>query len=112
MPRVGCQCSTPEAGDLVVYYDGEKPYHVGLLESEDQVVSATLNTGVRRAPLAAFAGEVRYWRLPMNAPTPFSPPATASTPSDGQPIDGPIPRPVPATPQDAIPIPTPAVPMG
>lgn len=52
-----------EPGDLVVYLDGAAAYHVGLLEAEDSVVSATLNAGVRRAPLGAFDGQVRFRRL-------------------------------------------------
>ena len=103
---------TPQAGDLVIYYDGERPYHVGLVESENQIVSATLNAGVRRAPLAAFAGDVRYWRLQIDTPTPFSPPEAAGAPSGGRPTDEPVPTPVPETPQDAVPIPTPGAPVG
>lgn len=65
-----------EPGDLVVYLDGETPYQVGLLEAEDTVVSATLNGGLRRAPVAAFPGQVRYRRLDTKAtPVPDSPKA-------------------------------------
>ncbi|MGH7790375.1 MAG: hypothetical protein ACRERC_26130, partial [Candidatus Binatia bacterium] len=46
---------TAQVGDLVLYYDGDTPYHVGVVESDDQVVSATINAGIRRAPFAAFA---------------------------------------------------------
>jgi hypothetical protein len=53
---------TPEVGDLAFYYDGARPYHVGLVESEETLVSATLNGGIRRTPFAAFAGEIRYRR--------------------------------------------------
>jgi hypothetical protein len=57
-----------EPGDLVVYQDGETPYQVGLLEAEDTVVSATLNGGIRRTPVAAFPGQVRYRRLAAKKP--------------------------------------------
>jgi hypothetical protein len=53
---------TAEVGDLVLYYDGDQPYHVAIVESEDTVVSATLNGGIRRTPYGAFAGEIRYRR--------------------------------------------------
>jgi hypothetical protein len=53
---------TADVGDLVLYYDGEQPYHVGVVESDDTVVSATLNGGIRRTPFGAFAGEIRYRR--------------------------------------------------
>lgn len=56
-----------EIGDVVFYYDGDRPYHVGLVESEDTVVSATLNGGIRRTPFGAFAGEIRY-RRPVPVP--------------------------------------------
>lgn len=54
--------TTPAIGDIVLYYDGDAPYHIGVLESEDVVLSATLNGGIRRAPVDAFAGKVRYRR--------------------------------------------------
>ena len=50
---------TAEVGDLVLYFDGEQPYHVGVVESDDTVVSATLNGGIRRTPFGAFAGEIK-----------------------------------------------------
>ena len=49
-------------GDLALYYDQGTPYHVAVVESDDSVVSATLNGGLRRTPFAAFAGEIRYLR--------------------------------------------------
>ncbi len=82
--------ATAQAGDLVFYYDGGKPYHVGLVE-EDQVVSATINAGVRRAHFAAFAGEVRYRRPMGRAQMPPVPsrgeesPTNAPTPPAGKP---------------------------
>ena len=53
---------TAEIGDLALYYDGDRPYHVGVVESDETVVSATLNGGIRRTPFGAFAGEIRYRR--------------------------------------------------
>ena len=69
-----------EVGDLVLYYDGDRPYHVALAESEDTVVSTTLNGGVRRTPYGAFAGEIRYRRPVASAratPTPEPKPTRA-----------------------------------
>jgi hypothetical protein len=57
-----------EPGDLVVYLDGDTPYQVGMFEAEDVVVSATLNAGLRRAPVAAFPGQVRYRRIEARKP--------------------------------------------
>jgi hypothetical protein len=51
-----------QVGDLALYYDGDQPYHVGIVESDDTVVSATLNGGIRRTPFGSFAGEIRYLR--------------------------------------------------
>jgi len=51
-----------EVGDVAVYYDGEQPYHVGIVESDNTVVSATLNGGIRRTSFGAFAGEIKYRR--------------------------------------------------
>lgn len=68
----------PEAGDFVLYFDGDTPYHIGILESDGVVLSATLNAGIRRAPLDAFAGKVRYRRARAGAraatPTPVKEP--------------------------------------
>ena len=61
---------SPAVGDLVLYVDAGRPYQAGVLESEDRVVSMTLNGGLRRAPVNAFAGEVVYRRLLPAAATP------------------------------------------
>jgi hypothetical protein len=53
----------PAAGDLVAYLREDRPYHVGILDAHAQVVSSTLNAGVVRSALNAFAGDVRYLRL-------------------------------------------------
>jgi hypothetical protein len=68
---------TGNEGDLVLWLDDDSPYQVGLLESPGIAVTSTLNGGVRRVPLASFAGEVRYRRfLPPHAtPTPGAPTA-------------------------------------
>jgi len=72
---------TAEVGDLVLYYDGEQPYHVGIVESEDTVVSATLNGGIRRTPFGGFAGEIRYRRPLITAlATPTPEPEPSPTP--------------------------------
>lgn len=71
---------TGEVGDLVVYFDGDRPYHVGIAESEDTVVSATLNGGIRRTPYGAFAGEIRY-RRPIAAVMETATPDPNATPT-------------------------------
>lgn len=73
---------TANVGDLAVYYANGAPYHVGLVESDDGIVSQTLNGGLRRTPFGAFAGEVRYLRPVSDAdlpptPTPAAVPTTA-----------------------------------
>ncbi|MDX2165463.1 MAG: hypothetical protein SF182_00300, partial [Deltaproteobacteria bacterium] len=74
-PGYGAQ-RTANVGDLALYYDHGTPYHVAMVESDDRVVSATLNGGLRRTPFGAFAGEIRYLRpgaaTPTPAPTPDS----------------------------------------
>jgi hypothetical protein len=74
---------TGNIGDLAVYYANGAPYHVAVVESDDGIVSATLNGGLRRAPFGAFAGEIRYLRPVSDAdldPTPTPPPRRAKTP--------------------------------
>jgi hypothetical protein len=52
----------PKVGDLAVYLRDGVPYHVGLFEAEDRVVSSTLNTGIVRTTPDAFPGEMKYLR--------------------------------------------------
>jgi hypothetical protein len=66
----------PAVGDVVVYLRNGAPYHVGLLETEHQVVSSTLNGGIVRTPIQAFAGEVKYLRLVQPDPLPTPEPPT------------------------------------
>ncbi len=69
----------PRPGDLVLYFDGAQPYHVGVLEQEAVVVSSTLNGGVVRTSLDTFAGDRKFLRLvepeplPTLTPTPHLP---------------------------------------
>jgi hypothetical protein len=75
---------TPRPGDLVFYFDGDVAYQVGLLESAEQAIFATLNAGIRRAPVEAFAGRIEYRRLltePRETPTAPATPSPASTPT-------------------------------
>jgi hypothetical protein len=72
----------PAPGDVAFYYDGEDAYHVGVVEAQDVVVSATMNGGVRRAPLDAFAGEVRFLRAVRDEPTKEKTRATAGRSAD------------------------------
>jgi len=61
---------TANIGDLALYYSGGVPYHVAMVESDDGIVSATLNAGLRRSPFGAFAGEIRYLRPVSDADLP------------------------------------------
>lgn len=73
----------PEPGDLVFYLDAGQPYHVGLMDADNRVVSATLNAGIRRAPLDAFGGEIVYRRpFPLQAETPLASARPDTTPSE------------------------------
>lgn len=78
-------------GDVVVYLRGGVPYHVGLLEAEDQVVSSTLNAGIVRSVVEAFAGEVEYFRLVQpeaaEEAVPEPPPVPAATPRAASAVD-------------------------
>jgi hypothetical protein len=78
-PWYGAQ-RTANVGDLAVYYDRGTPYHVAMVESDDRVVSATLNGGLRRTPFGAFAGEVRYFRPGAAAAATVTPASTTSPP--------------------------------
>lgn len=71
----------PKTGDLVVYLRDGIPYHTGLLEASGQVVSSTLNAGIMRAPIDAFAGAARYLRLVQPAEVPPTAATTPDTPS-------------------------------
>ena len=51
-----------------------------MVESDDRVVSTTVNGGLRRTPFGAFAGEIRYLR-PGAAPPDTPTPAATSTPA-------------------------------
>jgi hypothetical protein len=88
------QVDDPQPGDIVLYYDGEEPYHIGIVEAEDTILSATLNGGLRRAPLDAFAGTVRYRRPRTGARYPTAQPTALPS---GPPAEK-TPRPSPATP--------------
>jgi hypothetical protein len=73
---------TAQPGDVALYYDGDVCYHAGIVESDREITSATLNAGVLVTPFAAFAGEIRYRRLK-------SAPAELPTPNDGPPANHP-----------------------
>ena len=66
----------PHVGDVVVYLRDGVAYHAGLLEAENRVVSSTLNAGIVRSAVDAFAGDVRYLRLIQPEPTPVIVPPT------------------------------------
>ena len=71
----------PQVGDVVAYLRDDVPYHVGLLAAEHLVASSTLNAGIVRTPVDAFAGEVRYLRLIQPAPLPTAAPPTPKRPA-------------------------------
>jgi hypothetical protein len=50
----------PKPGDVALYYDGDVPFHVGVVEAEDVVASATMNAGVWRGRADSFPGTVVY----------------------------------------------------
>lgn len=66
-----------KGGDLILYFDGDEPYHVGVLEQEGVVVSATLNAGVVRTSVDAFPGTRKALRLVEPMPTPIPTPVAA-----------------------------------
>lgn len=70
-------------GDVVLFLDDGEPYHAGVLEAPDQVISATLQAGLMRSTLATFPGEVRYLRLVEGAPTLPSPAEGSSSSRSG-----------------------------
>ena len=74
---------TANIGDLAIFYGNGAPYHVGMVESDDGIVSMTLNGGLRRTAFSAFTGEVRYLRPASDAdlvatPTPPQSPPRAT----------------------------------
>ncbi|MFI5396742.1 MAG: hypothetical protein ACHQ9S_14500 [Candidatus Binatia bacterium] len=73
----------PKVGDVVVYLRDGVPYHAGLLEARDQVVSSTLNAGIVRATTDAFAGEVKYLRLVQPEPRLDPTPVPSLSPAGG-----------------------------
>jgi hypothetical protein len=75
----------PRTGDLVVYTQDGTAYHVGVLEGEGRLVSATLNGGVVRTTLNAFLGEVVYLRLLATQRLPTAAAEPTPTPGDGGP---------------------------
>jgi hypothetical protein len=83
----------PKPGDVVIYLRDGIPYHVGFLEADDQVVSSTLNAGIVRSVIGAFAGEVEYFRLVQpeakEEAVPDPTPVPAATPAGASPVVAP-----------------------
>jgi len=92
---------TAKPGDLVLYLRDDAPYHVGMLQAKDRVVSSTLNAGIAQTTVDAFAGEVRYLRL-VQPETPPAPTEGARSPAVLHTVD------VPATTAHGRPTPAPA----
>jgi hypothetical protein len=53
----------PEVNDLAAYLRDGVPYHVGVFEANDRIISSTLNAGVVRTAPDAFPGEMKVLRL-------------------------------------------------
>jgi hypothetical protein len=70
----------PKTGDLVVYLRDGVPYHVGIVEADDQIVSSTLNAGVVQTAPDAFPGEMRFLRLVQPEPVVEAMPSPALAP--------------------------------
>src|SRR5512139_3349259 len=88
----------PRVGDLAVYLRDGVPYHVGVFETDDRIVSSTLNAGIVRTAPDAFAGELKYLRLVEPEP----PPEVPETDPDSSATATPTPRSVAAlTPERA-----------
>lgn len=72
----------PEVNDLAVYLRDGVPYHVGVFETNDRIVSSTLNAGVVRTAPDAFPGEMKVLRLAHAEPavemTPVPTPGAAA----------------------------------
>jgi hypothetical protein len=79
----------PKVGDLAVYLRDGVPYHVGVFEAEDRVVSSTLNAGIVRTTPDAFPGEMKYLRLvepePVVEAMPIPTPTVAPAPTKASP---------------------------
>jgi len=84
----------PAEGDLAFYYDGDEPYHVAVVEGDGAVVSATLNGGIRRTPLDAFAGEVRFMRRGESTPSSEETPSPENSSTEGSGAEEATPEPV------------------
>jgi len=72
----------PEVNDLAVYLRDGVPYHVGVFEENDRIISSTLNAGVVRTAPDAFPGEMKVLRLAHAEPevemTPVPAPGAAA----------------------------------
>jgi cell wall-associated NlpC family hydrolase len=53
----------PKPGDVALYYDGDVPFHVGVVDADGSIVSATMNAGVWRGGPESFPGIVQYRRI-------------------------------------------------
>jgi hypothetical protein len=67
---------SPDTGDLVVYTQNGVAYHVGVVEAENTIVSATLNGGIVRTTVNAFLGDVHYLHLFATGRLPTATPAS------------------------------------
>ncbi|MBI3785464.1 MAG: hypothetical protein HY270_18895 [Deltaproteobacteria bacterium] len=81
----------PKSGDVIVYLREGVPYHAGILDDQELVVSSTLNAGIMRTAADAFPGEARFLRLIRPGDEAAS---TSGTPDDSTTL--PRPRPQPA----------------
>jgi hypothetical protein len=90
------EAEEPKPGDLALYYDGDVPFHVGVVEAENVIVSSTMNAAIWRGLVDSFPGKVRYWvvntdiigntveasPVPTSAETPGTQETPVATPAD------------------------------
>jgi hypothetical protein len=53
----------PKPGDLALFLHDDTPYQVGIVSGDNRITAATVNAGLVRTPVDAFAGTVLYLRL-------------------------------------------------
>lgn len=90
----------PEVNDLAAYLRDGVPYHVGVFEANDRIISSTLNAGVVRTAPDAFPGEMKVLRLAHAEPAVEMTPVAAPSPAPD------LARPSPARSVGAPPHPT------
>lgn len=84
----------PAQGDVALYYDGEVVFHVGVVEADGLIMSATMNAGVWRGPPESFPGTVQYRTVDVEGvegnPKDSPESATGTTPAAKTPAGAPL----------------------